>query len=114
MSDLEIVALKLINFSIKILNIFLFVLDVLLLFFEQGIVADAVTTVLLNLFGDGNQLLLLDFQLPLQVVRAMGRKLPLEPISLSLQSVDLCRGLQQLCPQLFNQVAELLITLLHL
>ena len=96
MSDLEIVALKLINFSIKILELLLFVFDVLLLFFEQGIVADAVTTELLNLFGDGNQLLLLDFQLPLQVVRATGGKLPLEPISLSRQSVDLCRGLQQL------------------
>jgi len=55
-SDLEIVALKLINFSIKILYLLLFVFDVLLLFFEQGIVADAVTALLLNLFGDGNQL----------------------------------------------------------
>ena len=112
MPDLQILSLQLIDFSLKVLHLLLLFFDVFLLFLEHGIIGNSITPHLLDLLRNLDQLLLLNLQVPLKLVCAVGRQLPLESISLGGQSVDLGGRFQQLGPQLFNQISEFLITFL--
>ena len=89
MPDLQILSLQLVDFSLKVLHLLLLVFDVFLLLLEHSIICNSITPHLLDLLRNLDQLLLLNLQVPLKLVCAVGWQLPLEPISLGGQSVDL-------------------------